>query len=179
MAATQRAHAAARHAWRPARATDFPGGYLATNLPLCPEQPYPHTTLPTGLAHLLEHMAFKGTPAIGTRDARAEAALLDAVDQAFYELRELERASGAGASAAVSAAGGRGALVVEEVAAQGVALTRARARFEAAQVYVGGGGVRLEAVAGWSGTWVNGEGLFTYRPASLVRGRLLSATHGA
>jgi Insulinase (Peptidase family M16) len=35
----------------------------------------------TGLAHLLEHMAFKGTARIGTGDARREAALLDALDE--------------------------------------------------------------------------------------------------
>lgn len=38
--------------------------------------------IPTpGLAHLLEHMAFKGTARIGTRDAGREAALLDALDE--------------------------------------------------------------------------------------------------
>lgn len=34
-----------------------------------------------GLAHLLEHMAFKGTTRIGTTDARREAVLLDALDE--------------------------------------------------------------------------------------------------
>ncbi len=43
----------------------------------------------TGVAHLLEHLAFKGTPRIGTTDFRKEAPLLDAMDDVFYELREL------------------------------------------------------------------------------------------
>lgn len=34
-----------------------------------------------GIAHLLEHMAFKGTPRIGTKDYRKEAPLLDAMDE--------------------------------------------------------------------------------------------------
>ncbi|MEW5315252.1 MAG: hypothetical protein WDW38_006696 [Sanguina aurantia] len=41
----------------------------------------------TGLAHLLEHMAFKGTPRIGTKDFSREAPLLDACDEAFYTLQ--------------------------------------------------------------------------------------------
>ncbi|WIA36891.1 hypothetical protein OEZ86_008139 [Tetradesmus obliquus] len=55
----------------------------------------------TGLAHLLEHMAFKGTPRIGSRDWRAEQPLLAAQDEVFYELRQLQQqaaASGASAS---------------------------------------------------------------------------------
>lgn len=35
----------------------------------------------TGIAHLLEHMAFKGTETIGTKDYAAEAPLLDALDE--------------------------------------------------------------------------------------------------
>ncbi|KAL4423363.1 hypothetical protein ABPG77_004294 [Micractinium sp. CCAP 211/92] len=42
----------------------------------------------TGLAHLLEHMAFKGTPRIGTSDYRREASLLEALDDAFYSLQQ-------------------------------------------------------------------------------------------
>ncbi|PSC70837.1 peptidase M16 [Micractinium conductrix] len=42
----------------------------------------------TGLAHLLEHMAFKGTPRVGTRDYRREAVLLDSLDEVFYSLQE-------------------------------------------------------------------------------------------
>ncbi|KXZ47583.1 hypothetical protein GPECTOR_34g742 [Gonium pectorale] len=50
----------------------------------------------TGMAHLLEHMAFKGTPRLGTVDFRREAPLLDALDEAFYELREAQAAVAAG-----------------------------------------------------------------------------------
>lgn len=35
----------------------------------------------TGVAHLLEHLAFKGTPRIGTKDFATEAPLLDAMDE--------------------------------------------------------------------------------------------------
>ena len=35
----------------------------------------------TGIAHLLEHMAFKGSQRIGTQDFRREAPLLDALDE--------------------------------------------------------------------------------------------------
>src|SRR2546428_9552738 len=37
----------------------------------------------TGLAHMFEHMAFKGTPNIGTTDYAAEKKVLDKVDQAY------------------------------------------------------------------------------------------------
>ncbi len=46
----------------------------------------------SGLAHLFEHLAFKGTTIIGTRDARAEAEALDALDRAAIDLeREIDR----------------------------------------------------------------------------------------
>jgi predicted Zn-dependent peptidase len=48
----------------------------------------------TGLAHIFEHMAFKGTSRIGTKDYAKEKAALQQVDQAFNALR-LERAKGA------------------------------------------------------------------------------------
>lgn len=40
-----------------------------------------HAGVFPGLAHLLEHMAFKGTPRIGTKDFSREAPLLDACDE--------------------------------------------------------------------------------------------------
>jgi len=43
----------------------------------------------TGVAHLLEHLAFKGTPRIGTTDFKKEAPLLDAMDDVFYESLEV------------------------------------------------------------------------------------------
>jgi predicted Zn-dependent peptidase len=51
----------------------------------------------TGLAHLFEHMAFKGSTHIGTKDAVAEKAALARVDQAYYALRD-ERRKGKEAS---------------------------------------------------------------------------------
>ena len=40
----------------------------------------------TGLAHMFEHMAFKGTPRIGTTDYAAEKKALEKVDAAFHAL---------------------------------------------------------------------------------------------
>ncbi len=46
----------------------------------------------SGMAHLFEHMAFKGTSIIGTRDAAAEAAILDALDRVVRDLHaEMDR----------------------------------------------------------------------------------------
>ena len=44
----------------------------------------------TGLAHMFEHMAFKGTQVVGTSDYAAEKAALDKIDQA-YKAYDLER----------------------------------------------------------------------------------------
>lgn len=41
----------------------------------------------TGLAHIFEHMAFKGTKVIGTKDYEKEKIALDKVEKAFLELR--------------------------------------------------------------------------------------------
>lgn len=41
----------------------------------------------TGLAHIFEHMAFKGTKTIGTKDYEKEKVALDKVEKAFLELR--------------------------------------------------------------------------------------------
>lgn len=40
----------------------------------------------TGIAHLLEHMAFKGTPQVGTTNFKKESALLEYMDDAFYSM---------------------------------------------------------------------------------------------
>jgi predicted Zn-dependent peptidase len=45
----------------------------------------------TGLAHMFEHMAFKGTPTIGTANWPAEKQAMDAVDQVYARL-DAERA---------------------------------------------------------------------------------------
>jgi predicted Zn-dependent peptidase len=45
----------------------------------------------TGLAHLFEHMAFKGTKTIGTRDHGAEAEAMAKIDDAFLALKTERR----------------------------------------------------------------------------------------
>ena len=45
----------------------------------------------TGVAHLLEHMAFKGTQTIGTTDYQAERECMAEVDARFRSLRQAER----------------------------------------------------------------------------------------
>ena len=46
----------------------------------------------TGIAHYLEHLAFKGTTRIGTRDYPAERKVLDQLDQVFDQLLAAEAA---------------------------------------------------------------------------------------
>lgn len=41
----------------------------------------------TGIAHIFEHMAFKGTSDVGTNNAKAEAKALDAIDDSFDKWR--------------------------------------------------------------------------------------------
>jgi len=50
----------------------------------------------TGLSHILEHMAFKGTPDIGTDDYKAEVEAMEMEDVAFAALKE-ERMKGVNA----------------------------------------------------------------------------------
>ncbi len=45
----------------------------------------------TGLAHLFEHMAFKGTKTIGTKDYKAEAEAMAKIDEAFLALKAERR----------------------------------------------------------------------------------------
>ena len=52
----------------------------------------------TGLAHMFEHMAFKGTETIGTRDWPAEKKALDAIEEAYDRL-DAERNKGPQAEA--------------------------------------------------------------------------------
>jgi predicted Zn-dependent peptidase len=46
----------------------------------------------SGLAHMLEHMLFKGTQTVGTKDYAKEKVLLDKLDKLFLELDGLRRA---------------------------------------------------------------------------------------
>ncbi|MEW5742172.1 MAG: pitrilysin family protein [Myxococcota bacterium] len=50
----------------------------------------------TGLAHLFEHLAFKGTPVLGTKDWKAEAPLLEQLQKVGDALAALERAGKSG-----------------------------------------------------------------------------------
>eukprot|EP00850_Spirogloea_muscicola_P003544 SM000014S00332 [mRNA] locus=s14:767009:771792:- [translate_table: standard] len=52
----------------------------------------------TGLAHFLEHLAFKGTSQIGSKDPKAEASVLDELDYLFYQLREAKESGKSGAA---------------------------------------------------------------------------------
>lgn len=45
----------------------------------------------TGIAHQLEHLAFKGTPHIGTNDAQAEKAALREIDKLYDEIQAFEQ----------------------------------------------------------------------------------------
>ena len=45
----------------------------------------------TGVAHYLEHLAFKGTSQIGTTNYAAEKALFDQMDATFARLKEAEK----------------------------------------------------------------------------------------
>jgi hypothetical protein len=47
----------------------------------------------TGLAHIFEHMAFKGTTTIGTKDLAKEAEAMKREDEAFLALRASDCAS--------------------------------------------------------------------------------------
>ena len=45
----------------------------------------------TGISHILEHMAFKGTTTVGTKDFAAEARVLDELDQVYDKLSRAEQ----------------------------------------------------------------------------------------
>eukprot|EP00803_Ostreobium_quekettii_P003249 evm.model.scf_709EXC.7 EVM.evm.TU.scf_709EXC.7 scf_709EXC:50963-59351(+) len=46
----------------------------------------------TGIAHLLEHLLFKGSETIGSLDYSKESTILDKMDEAFYNLLEAKKA---------------------------------------------------------------------------------------
>ncbi|MGD1898995.1 MAG: M16 family metallopeptidase [Phormidesmis sp.] len=56
----------------------------------------------TGIAHYLEHLAFKGTTRIGTTDYPAERAVLDQLDAVFDQLIAAEKAGDEGAIATLN-----------------------------------------------------------------------------
>ncbi len=44
----------------------------------------------TGISHILEHMAFKGTTTVGTKDYTAESKVLDEIDSVYDEMKREE-----------------------------------------------------------------------------------------
>ena len=50
----------------------------------------------TGVAHFLEHLAFKGTKTIGTKDYTAEKRLLERLDQIFAQIKQAKAAGNQG-----------------------------------------------------------------------------------
>jgi predicted Zn-dependent peptidase len=44
----------------------------------------------TGISHILEHMAFKGTTTVGTKDSAAESKVLEALDDAYAQMKAEE-----------------------------------------------------------------------------------------
>ena len=58
----------------------------------------------TGLAHMFEHMAFKGTSVIGTKDYAAEKKALAKVDETYHAYAALRRAPGGSDPAKLEAA---------------------------------------------------------------------------
>ncbi|MBN2109053.1 MAG: insulinase family protein [Deltaproteobacteria bacterium] len=57
----------------------------------------------TGVAHMLEHMLFKGTRTIGTRDYKAEKKLLERIDAVAIQLDDERRKGSAGDAARIEA----------------------------------------------------------------------------
>lgn len=66
----------------------------------------------SGMAHLLEHMAFKGTPWIGTRDWNAERVKLIEIEEAAQKLRS-EQASASRTTEALSLKNKMAALIAQ------------------------------------------------------------------
>ncbi len=91
----------------------------------------------TGLAHLFEHMAFKGTPRLGTKDWPQEQALLLEIERVGDALAKLERAGTASSEQGVALKAELKALSIRHKA-----LTDENAL---AQLYQVNGGVGLNA----------------------------------
>jgi len=89
----------------------------------------------TGVAHFLEHLAFKGTTRIGTRDYQAEKPLLDRLDQLF---EQIQAAKAAGKQAEVAKLQAEFTKVETEA-------TRLATQNELGQIVEQSGGVGLNA----------------------------------
>lgn len=71
-------------------------GYIRVKVGGADEQPQY-----TGIAHMLEHMAFKGTSRIGTRNYAAEKQLLNQIEKLGLRLSELSRQNQSGSEEAI------------------------------------------------------------------------------
>ena len=103
----------------------------------------------TGLAHLLEHMMFKGTTLFGTTDPEGEHRILEQIDAKVLAL-QAERAKG-------RQPGGRGdaaavATLEKEIADLEAQAKRFVLRNELWEIYRRNGGVRLNATTSREGT---------------------------
>ncbi|HCU25253.1 MAG TPA: insulinase family protein [Deltaproteobacteria bacterium] len=85
----------------------------------------------TGIAHLLEHMAFKGTSRIGSKDFAAEQKLLDRIEELHARL--------------LKAQGPEQARLAEEMRAQIEAAGRFVEKEEFSKIYLRNGGAGLNA----------------------------------
>ena len=103
----------------------------------------------TGLAHLLEHMMFKGTTLFGTADPEGERPILEKIDAKYLALHaERARSRGAGGLADPSVV----ARLEQEIADLEAQAKRFVIRNELWEVYRRNGGVRLNASTSREGT---------------------------
>ena len=99
----------------------------------------------TGMAHLFEHMAFKGTTTVGVTDHEAEKPLLDRLDVLFLQIRD-ERRKGAAADEEKIARLQAEMAAVQEESEQYVV------REELWRTFEKEGGVGLNAYTSWDKT---------------------------
>jgi predicted Zn-dependent peptidase len=103
----------------------------------------------TGLAHLLEHLMFKGTTLFGTLDPGRELPLLDKID-ALHQSLQVEKAKGrlpGGKSDAAAAA-----ALEDEIAPLEAEAKQLIVHNELWEIYQRKGAVRLNASTSYEGT---------------------------
>ncbi len=95
----------------------------------------------SGVAHLFEHMAFKGTSTIGTKDAKQEERILDAMDRTVRDLlRERDRGDQADAA--------RVAALRDELTSLTKRLQEITVKDELSQILTSNGAAGLNASTG-------------------------------
>ena len=108
-----------------------------------------------GAAHFVEHMLFKGTTTIGTRDRPREAELMAAEDRAFDRLRPLRRQAARLATRGEAVPDSLAARIGEleaEAARLGAALAELVLSEEIDRIYQRNGAVELNASTGYDAT---------------------------